>query len=543
MKKIVSWTLVLLLIAAVFSSCQKEEEETQLYYPVTQDFDTIDPQIVSADSSKLIAYNCYEGLVRLDENGKIVAAGADSWTVSDDSLVYTFSLRKDARWYLTNTSKEELSDADASKSALPAGFDDRVTAKDYVFGLRRAVDPATASADGKYLSAIRNASDILGGKKQTSELGVVALDEYTVQITLDYADPDFLYYLTRLAAMPCNETFFNACRGRYGLAMEYMLCNGVYMVYRWTQGSVVRLEKNPLYTGDSKAKNDRVWVYYVEDASTVASKIKGGTYDAGYVSAGEAEAFQGKKGYTLTPRNDVLWGYWFNSRSDKFALTELREAFAASTDKSVLTPPSYIAQSTDRIVTDALSPYYDYTPSPIAYDEKSAGEKYKEAMAKNENVTASMTVTVLTSDDFAESVTKQIQIWQRVFGVDVKIRTESREEAQKLFASGDFEIAFLPVSVEATNTAEFFRTFTTDSTYNVTGYANPNYDALLSSLSDTMTDEEQTEVYKSCEQSLISHGVVIPAFTEASYFILGENVTGIYSFSKNEVYFRNGYFV
>lgn len=543
MKKIVSWALVLLLIAAVFSSCQKEAEETQLYYPVTQDFDTIDPQIVLADSSKLIAYNCYEGLVRLDENGKIVAAGADSWTVSDDSLVYTFSLRKDARWYLTNTSKEELSDADASKSALPARFDDRVTAKDYVFGLRRAVDPETDSADGKYLSAIRNATDILGGKKQTSELGVVALDEYTVQITLDYADPDFLYYLTRLAAMPCNETFFNACRGRYGRAMEYMLCNGVYMVYRWTQGAVVRLEKNPLYTGDAKAKNDRVWVYYVEDTSTVASKIKSGTYDAGYISAGEAEDFQGKKGYTLTARNDVLWGYWFNIRSDKFALTELREAFAASTDKSVLTPPSYIAQSTDRIVTDALSPYYDYTPSPIAYDEKAAGESYKAAMEKNENVTASMTVTVLTCDDFAESVTKQIQVWQRVFGVDVKIRVETREDAQKLFASGDFEIAFLPVSIESTNTAEFFRAFTTDSTYNVTGYANPNYDALLSSLSDTMTDEEQTEVYKSCEQSLVSHGVVIPAFTEASYFILGENVTGIYSFSKNEVYFRNGNFL
>lgn len=540
MKKLISLILVLVSICCVFSSCKKEEEETELYYPVTEDFKSLDPQIVTDDSSKLIAYNCFEGLVRVNEKGEIVPAGAETWSVSSDSLTYTFVLRRDAQWYLTNTSKEELSDTDPEKSDLPMNFDTRVTAKDYVFGLKRAVDPVTGAADGKYLAAIRNAADILESKKQVSELGVEAIDDYTLKITLDYADPNFLYYLTRLAAMPCNEQFFNACKGRYGLAMEYLLCNGAYMVYRWSLGSVIRLENNPLYTGDAKAVNDRVWVYYVEDAASVSEKIEAGTYDAGYVSAYDSLMFSEDDGFGMTARSDVLWGYWFNGKTPEFAVTDLRLAFAASTDKSLLTAPDYIQEKTDRVLLSCVSPYYEYAPHPVAFDEQKAAEYYKTAMENSEDITASMAITVLTTEDFADSVKKQIQIWQRVFGTDVKIQVESRETAVNMLISGNYQIAFLPVTVTATNTAEFFRTFMTVSDYNVTGYANSNYDELINSLTKTMTESEKAEVYKSCEQSLISYGVVIPAFTEASYFVTGKDVEGIYSFSESEVYFRNG---
>ena len=540
MKRFLSLILALITICCVFSSCKKEEDETELYYPVTSDFRSLDPQIATDDSSKLIAYNCFEGLVRVNENGEVVPAGAESWNVSPDSLTYTFTLRRDAKWYLTNTSKEELSDNDPDKSDLPRNFDTRVTAKDYVFGLKRAVDPATGAADGKYLAAIKNASDILDSKKQVNELGVEAVDDYTLKITLDYADPNFLFYLTRLAAMPCNEQFFNACKGRYGLAMEYMLCNGAYIVYRWSIGSVIRLENNPLYTGKDKALNDRVWIYYVEDSASVAGKIEAGTYDAGYVTAHDSLLFSKKSGFNLTARSDVLWGYCFNGKSPVFSVTDMRLAFSSATDKTLLTAPDYIENKTDRIMLSSVAPYFEYTPHPVEYNEKKATDYYKSAMELSEDITASMTITVLTTEDFADSVKKQIQIWQRVFGIDVKIQVESRETAVKMLNSGNYQIAFLPVAVTATNTAEFFRMFTTSSDYNVTGYANSNYDNLINSLNKTMTDVEKTEVYKSCEQTLISYGVMIPAFTEASYFVTGKEVNGIYSFSESEVYFRNG---
>ncbi len=543
MKKIISVFLITVLITCIFSSCKKEEEDSEIYYPVTKDFVSLDPQIATDDSSKLVAYNCYEGLVRVDENGKIVPAGAATWSVSADSLTYIFNLRRDAKWYFTNTSKEELSNADPAQSAIDRNFDTRVTAKDYVFGLKRAVDPATGAADGKYLTAIKNAADILNSQQQADNLGVEAIDDYTLKITLDYADPNFLFYLTRLAAMPCNEQFFNACKGRYGLAMEYLLCNGAYMVYRWTQGTVVRLEKNPLYTGEEKALNDRVWIYYVEDETTVAEKIKNGTYDVGYVSAHDSVEFTDSKKFNTKARNDVLWGFWFNSANEDFSVTELRLAFASVVDKNLLVAPDHITTATDRIMLDSITPLYDYTPHLIAYDEQKAADYYKKAMENSENITASMTVSVLTTEDFADCVKKQIQLWQKIFGIDVKIQIETRETAVKLMSSGNYQIAFLPVTATATNTAEYFRTFMSTSDYNVTGYANSNYDSLINSLTDTMTEKQKNEVYKSCEQTLISHGVVVPAFTEASYFITSADVSGVYSFSESEIYFRNGTFI
>ena len=123
MKRFISLISIILILLSLFTSCKKEEEKMELYYPLTEDFKSLDPQIATDNSSKLIAYNCYEGLVRVNENGEVVPAGAVDWSVSADSLTYTFNLRRDAVWYLTNTSKEELSDDDATKSDLPVNFD------------------------------------------------------------------------------------------------------------------------------------------------------------------------------------------------------------------------------------------------------------------------------------------------------------------------------------------------------------------------------------------------------------------------------------
>ena len=539
MKRALSFIFALILITLTFSSCGGEES-MEIYYPVTEDFTSLDPQIVSGVSSETVAYNCYEGLVRLNENGEITAGGAVRWDISQDGKKYTFYLREDAEWYLTNTAKEELSETDPEKSPLPADFDSRVTANDYVYGLQRAVDPATGCTESENYSAIENAADIISGKKTADQLGVKAVNDYTLEITLAYENPDFLYSLTRLPAMPCNKTFFEACRGRYGLAMEYLLCNGAYIVYRWTPQSLIRLEKNALYTGEDKAQNDRVWVYFVEDASSVPDKIKNGTYDAGYLSANEVSSFENKEGYDIKSRSNVIWGYWFNCKSDVFSVSDMRKAFASAADKSVIEPPAYIEKETDRILTNALSPYFEYSPSPIEYDESKADEYYKKALAENENISASMTVTVLTTEDFADSVIKQIQIWQRVFGIDVKIQTETRENAVKLFNSGKYEIAFIPFDIESSKVLDFLRSFTTGFSENITGYSNTEYDGKVKTVTSSMSDSEKNEIYKSCEQMLISDGLTVPLYTEASYFVTGKDVTGIYELSEGEVYFRNG---
>ncbi|MCD7775336.1 MAG: ABC transporter substrate-binding protein, partial [Clostridiales bacterium] len=286
--------------------------------------------------------------------------------------------------------------------------------------------------------------------------------------------------------------------------------------------------------------NHTVWAYYVSDIATVFDKIKDGTYDAGYVAADDGEKLKKKSGFTLNECSDVIWGYWFNCNSEVFSVTDMRLAFACSADKSLLSPPDYIEGETNRLLTAAMSPYFDFSPTLISYDEATANEYFKNAINENEELSASITVTVLTAEDFSESVIKQIQVWQRVFGIDVKIKTETRENAVSLMQSGDYEIAFLPVEFSAFNTSEYFKSYVSDSAYNITAYSSEDYDSLVNSITNSMSDDEKISVYKECEQMLISDGVVIPAYTEASYFVQGKGVSGIYSVSEEEIYFRLG---
>ena len=85
----------------------------------------------------------------------------------------------------------------------------------------------------------------------------------------------------------------------------------------------------------------------------------------------------------MTARSDVLWSYLFNEKTKEFSNTELRQAFASATDKNLLVAPDYIEAKTDRIMLSSVSPYFEYTPHPIAYDEKKAAEYYKKALEQS----------------------------------------------------------------------------------------------------------------------------------------------------------------
>ena len=118
---------------------------------------TLDPQLADDDFSFQIVRDIYEGLTAEDSYGQIVPGAASSWTVDDSGTVYTFSLRPDAKW----------------------SNGDRILASEFVEGMRRAVDPATASGSAGLLSVIKGASEIIAGRKKASDLAVTAVGDAT----------------------------------------------------------------------------------------------------------------------------------------------------------------------------------------------------------------------------------------------------------------------------------------------------------------------------------------------------------------------------
>ena len=255
MKHRITAILLCIVLLLSFASCAKDSVGCFIYYPVYDEMTSLDPQIVASDTEKLIVTNCFEGLVRVDANGEIVAAAAERWNVSPDGRTYTFYLRSDAKWNITDYTAKEMADL------LPEGFAPSVTADDFVFALQRALDPATGAADAYLLYSIDNARDVHAGLADVSQLGVRAVSSTQLEIRLSEPQSNFLFVLTECICMPCNRTFFEACGGRYGMMVRHFISNGPFYLYSFSDSDYT-LYASQTYNGTHLPTPTKVFLYY-----------------------------------------------------------------------------------------------------------------------------------------------------------------------------------------------------------------------------------------------------------------------------------------
>ena len=206
MKRILSALLVLCLLAGVAAGCGKDDGAGGGFrFPIEAEPSALDPQMAKDDAAVTVLCAIFEGLTRLDEGGNPIPAAAD-WVVSEDGLTYTFTL-KDSYWNQNPVKgKEQPWDEN-----LP------VTADDFLFAFQRLADPVTNSPLSSELLGIQNAEAVMAGKKSADALGVKAVDDKTLTVTLTAPDDDFPAKMATSPFFPCHRDFFEATAGRYGL--------------------------------------------------------------------------------------------------------------------------------------------------------------------------------------------------------------------------------------------------------------------------------------------------------------------------------------
>lgn len=212
---------------------------------------TLDPQLADDDFSFAVLRDLYEGLTSENASGQVVPGAAASWTLDATGTVYTFHLRPEAKW----------SDGD------------RITASEFVQGLRRAVDPKTASGSAGLLAVIRGATDIIAGKSNVTELAVTAIDESTVQISLEHPAPFILQVLSQPIAAPFHV---NKDTGPEKKAGPF---NGAYVLVNRVTGSYIDLVRNSEYWNSSKVSIKRVRYVNAESEATELREYVAGDID------------------------------------------------------------------------------------------------------------------------------------------------------------------------------------------------------------------------------------------------------------------------
>ncbi|SHH61026.1 peptide ABC transporter substrate-binding protein [Clostridium grantii] len=235
---------------------QTSTEDGELAWNLGSDPKTLDPQLNSASDGGDVLTNLYEGLMR-DVKGKIVPAMAESYEVSEDGLVYTFKLR-DAKW----------SDGKA------------VTAGDFVFGWKRAMDPATASEYSFIMesASIKGAAEFIAGTGTADEVGVKALDDKTLEVTLTTPTEYFLGLTGFYTFMPVREDVVDA-EGIWAKDPAKAISNGPFKLAEYKSGDKIVLVKNENYWNADSVKLNTINASMIVEESTMLTAYQNNELD------------------------------------------------------------------------------------------------------------------------------------------------------------------------------------------------------------------------------------------------------------------------
>lgn len=513
-------TALLLCIGCLtMTSCKEDDGKGYVFgYDISSNPGSLDPQYASDKESYLIIGCIFEGLYRTAGDGSVEKAMAESCTVSDDGLTYTFTLKQNRYWTDVN------------------GYNKQVTADDFVFGFQRLFMPETRAPKASEYFCIKNAQKINSGEiTDVSQLGVKADGKFGLIIELEYTEPSFEMMLSMPAAMPCNKDYFSAAQGKYGLDAERTPSNGPFYVKTWYYDAWSKNNNNMvLRYCDKYDEHDEVTPlglnFFVEDDHM--TDFSDGTSQSIVLSGSTAKNYLGSD-YVYDEYSTAVYGIMMNTKKSIFKSDKLRYALLFASDKSTLSLP-FGYSAADGIVApsvkNSLGGYRDTAGNRTAVkpDEIKAYSSYQSA-CENIDKADLHSVNILAvqnrDEEIGESLGGILQQWQAKLGFYCSISYVSESEYDEKIASGDYTLALTRINGDYNRPEAYLRQFT-DSGYKYSAMED-TYSALLQQATQAKDAKEEYELCVNAEKQLITDGRFIPVAYVTEYFISTKNCEGI----------------
>ncbi|MGN0696876.1 MAG: peptide ABC transporter substrate-binding protein [Oscillospiraceae bacterium] len=514
MKKLL--LIILLLTAAItLGACGDDNDgaDGTFYTVIPSNPQNLDPQLAEDSESLSVIRNIFEGLTEISETGDIVCAAAENYAVSDDMLTYTFRLREGMTW------------------SGAGGFSAEVTAHDYVYAFRRIFDPEIHSPYTDEFAALKNSAAVYDGVMSYTDLGVKALDDYTLQFELDYPVSDFLYLLSTGAASPCCEEFFLSTGGRYGLSAEYTAGNGAFTLTEWNYDpywneNFLTLKRNP----DNSTEERRTYPLYVNyiitDSAEEYEKTSGNTVDVMYCEAEDIPKLRGKKAGEY-PVYAV--GVTFNMKDEIFSNENIRKALSITSDPSVyegrtsagiswgrgVLPPAVTVMG--RSVRDLLGDYYE--------KQSGGAELWSRGLAETGGNYPELSV-IIVPESFADApiVYMLTDSWNEELGFSCGVEILSDEEYSERIAEGNYSAALSVITADSPCASDFFESF---EEYVSDPDDLEEYRGIISAERYSASANAALKSCKEAEKLLTENGYYIPVFYESKLLVTENSVSDV----------------
>ena len=479
---------------------------------------TLDPTKGQSIGDNEIQHAITEGLTR-NTAGDVKPGIAESWDESEDGLTYTFHLRKDAKW----------SDGEP------------ITAGDFEYSWKRLVNPETASPYAFIGDCLKNGQAIEQGNMDVEELGVKAVDDNTLEVTLEHPTSYFLSLIGSSGQFaPLRQDIVEKYGTDFAATSEKNVYSGPFVMTS-SEDNVWTFEKNDNYWDKDSINLDKCELNYVENTDTQLSMYEAGDLD--YVQVPTAYVPDYKDKAEVFANGNVDFCY-INSKSDNpvlgnknfrlalnYALNrndynKLANADTYTAFNGLVFPGLQAKGTTYGEAYDLNS--YSY---PLDGDQDKATEYLNAAMQELGIANASdITVEVVTTDaDSSKRIVETLQEqWQNALGINVKIRQVTYADIYgKVFPEHDYEIGYGGWGSDYDDPYSYLELFKSDSSYNYSQYENPEVDQLLAASQDEADTDARMDELNKAEQDILADGAFVPLQTRNVYYMLDDDTTGI----------------
>lgn len=451
--------------------------------------ESLDPHKVSGVPESNIGRQMFEGLTNTDADGKTIPGMATSWE-SPDNKVWTFKLR-DAKW----------------------SNEDPVTAEDFVYSMRRVVDPNTASPYSSYLvdAKIMGAEQIVEGKAGIDTLGVKALDDKTLQVILTEPVPYFPDMMIHNSVKPVHQKTVEQFGDKWTDPANIVV-NGAYKVSKWQVNDQIVLTRNPAYYDDANTKIDTVTMLAIPSSTTDVARYQAGEIDMTYneIPTEQFASLKEQLGDELTVSPYLCTYYYeFNTAKPPFDDVKVRRALALALDRDTVV---------DKVIGQGQTAAYQLTPTATnggvkntpewsTWDQEKRLAEAKKLLNEagySESNPLKFELLYNTNDLHKKTALAVASLWKQSLGfVDVSLINKEWKTYLDTRRNGTYQIARAGWCGDYNEASTFLNISKTGNSNNHGKYSNANFDSLMAqTLKPGVTPEQRVDLYNKAEAQL-----------------------------------------
>ncbi len=529
MKKTLCLLLALAMMLSLLAGCSDSEEQNPAGNPPSGGNDAANPPDDSGDSSGepgtdevqyynitlseepaslnhlinttvaggYILVNILEPLVR-NEYGNVVPAGCSSYDISEDGLTWTFHLRENY-W----------------------NDGEQVTAEHYAYTLRMCATPSTGYPYAADMYVIKNFEAVVSGEKDVSELGVKAVDDLTLEISLEYVCPALL---NTLSFYPLRQDNYEKWSDRYGSEAETMLCCGPFVLDEWVHNSALRLSKNEKYWDAATVKLQNATYNIVAEEVARYNMLDNGSIDSLSVSDLDyISRFSSREDMSPIPYTSARTVMMvFNNDDSLFKNRNIRLAFSLAFPRE---------ESATHIFNGLNQPAWGLLPPPLTENNvnlrEASGDPLKTLIAENpdpqavlvkglEELGLSTNPADLTFELYMSGTNSRMhtmgEYWQQelqtALGCTVTLRYDDYAIFSDNCGNGDFQVGFLSWGSVA-DPSYMLNLFASTSSSMPGNHSNPEYDQLARDVQVELDYDKRVEMFLELEKMLVCEDVAI----------------------------------